>query len=202
MHLVAYIVLSMAFGIANMLLFHRCAEAFSSAAAGSLTLRLRLSRGLVVTFLVALVQALLFLLGMFVGDLLRFELPADASAFSKTNALVFLGLAVFVMLRMLMPYLKREPKLPLFNLGSNAACAAMAFATGINLLLTGLGTGFVASLSSDLHKALWPMLIVMFLAGYWGLMLGRSKVSIRPKVWMIVASLLMLAVAFFATITA
>lgn len=192
MSIVSYIVVAMTFGIANMLLFHRCAK----------VVPIRLSRGLAITFLVAVVHALLFIGGMYLGDLLRFELPDYAGAFAKTNALIFLGLALFVMLRMLMPHLKRDPKLPLFDLSANVACVAMAFATGVNLLLVGLGAGFVASPASDLHKALWPLLIIMFLIGYYGLMLGRSKVVIRPKVWMIVASVLLLTVAVAAVVNA
>ncbi len=141
MLIAAYIVLAIAFGISNMVLFYRCAEITP----------IRLSRGLFITFLVSVVQTVLFLLGMFLGDILRFELPTDAEAFSKTNSLIFLGLDLFVMLRMLMPYLKRESQLPIFNLGSNSACVAMAFATAINLLLVGLGAGFVASVAMDIH---------------------------------------------------
>lgn len=192
MLIAAYIVLAIAFGISNMVLFYRCAEITP----------IRLSRGLFITFLVSVVQTVLFLLGMFLGDILRFELPTDAEAFSKTNSLIFLGLDLFVMLRMLMPYLKRESQLPIFNLGSNSACVAMAFATAINLLLVGLGAGFVASLAMDNHKALWPLIIILFLAGYWGLMLGRTKVNIRPRRWMIVASVLLLAVSIAAVVNA
>lgn len=192
MLIAAYIFLAIAFGISNMVLFYRCAEITP----------IRLSRGLFITFLVSVVQTVLFLLGMFLGDILRFELPTDAEAFSKTNSLIFLGLDLFVMLRMLMPYLKRESQLPIFNLGSNSACVAMAFATAINLLLVGLGAGFVASLAMDIHKALWPLIIILFLAGYWGLMLGRTKVNIRPRRWMIVASVLLLAVSIAAVVNA
>ena len=192
MLIAAYIVLAIAFGISNMVLFYRCAEITP----------IRLSRGLFITFLVSVVQTVLFLLGMFLGDILRFELPTDAEAFSKTNSLIFLGLDLFVMLRMLMPYLKRDSQLPIFNLVSNSACVAMAFATAINLLLVGLGAGFVASLAMDIHKALWPLIIILFLAGYWGLMLGRTKVNIRPRRWMIVASVLLLAVSIAAVVNA
>ena len=192
MFVIAYIVLALAFGVSNMILFHRCAEVTP----------IRLSRGLVVTLSVAMVQTALFLLGMFIGDILRFELPTDAGAFSKTNALIFMGFTVFVMIRMLSPHLKKEPKLPLFNLTSNAACAAMAFATAINLLLVGLGTGFVASISNDIYKALWPLIMITFLAGYWGLMLGRRKVAVRPRVWMIVASILLFTVSVAAAVNA
>lgn len=192
MIIAAYIVLALAFGISDMILFQRC---------GKIT-PIRLSRGMMVTLVVAVVQTMLFMLGMLLGDLLRFELPTDAQAFAKTNAMIFMGLAVFVVLRMLMPHLRREPKLPLFNLGNNAACVAMAFATGINYLLIGLGAGFVVSIECDFHKALWPMLVVLFLTGYFGLMLGRRNVALRTRRWMIVVAVLIMAVAIGALVNA
>lgn len=192
MHIAAYIVLALAFGISNMLLFRRCAEPTP----------IRLSRGLLITLVVAAVQLALFLLGIVLGDLLRFEIPDDPDAFTKANALIFLGLDIFVMLRMLLPYLRREPKLPLFDLGSNKACAAMAFASGINMLLVGLGAGFVAT-TADLHK-IWPiiMLVLLWFLGYWGVMLGRRKVALRPIRWMLIAAILLLGTAIAAMVNA
>ena len=192
MLIAAYIVIALSFGIINMLLFRRCAEVTP----------IRLSRGLALSLIIAIVQTILFLLGMLLGNLLRFEMPTDAEAFSKNNSLIFLGLDIIVTLRMLMPYLKREPRLPIFNLASNAVCAAMIFATAINPFLVGLGAGCIASPANDFHKALWPMLIIMFPLAYWGLMLGRRKVAIRPRRWMIVASFLLLAVAIAAVVKA
>ena len=192
MLIAAYIVLALAFGIADMLLFRRCA---------ALT-PIRLSRGLLLSIVTAIAQAALFLMGMLLGDLLRFELPDNAEAFSTTNALIFLGMNTLVILRLLLPYLRREPKLPLFDLGSNAACTALVLTSGINLLFVGLGAGFVASPAADLHKALWPMVVALPLFSYWGIMLGRRKVTLRPRRWMIIASVLLLGVAIAATVNA
>jgi len=192
MHLAAYIVIALAFGIADMLLFRRCAEVTP----------IRLSRGLLLALVVAAVQTALLLFGMALGDLLRFELPNNADAFRGTNALIFLGLDLFVLLRMLLPYLRREPRLPLFDLGSNAACAALAVTAGVNTLLVGLGAGFVASAAADLHKALWPMLLLCFPLGYWGVMLGRQKVAVRPVRWMVIAAIMLLGVGIAAVVNA
>ena len=192
MHLVAYIVIALAFAISNMLLFRRCAELTP----------IRLTRGLGLTLCVAAVQTALFLLGWVLGDLLRFELPDDASAFSTANAMIFLGLDIFVMLRMLLPYLRREPRLPLFDLGNNKATIAMSLTAAINPLLVGLGTGFVAS-TSDIYKV-WPiaMLVLLWLLGYWGVMLGRRKVAIRPVRWMVIAAIMLLGVGIATMVNA
>lgn len=192
MHLVAYIVIALAFAISNMLLFRRCAELTP----------IRLTRGLGLTLCVAAVQTALFLLGWVLGDLLRFELPDDASAFSTANAMIFLGLDIFVMLRMLLPYLRREPRLPLFDLGNNKATIAMSLTAAINPLLVGLGAGFVAS-TSDIYKV-WPiaMLVLLWLLGYCGVMLGRRKVAIRPVRWMVIAAIMLLGVGIAAMVNA
>lgn len=192
MLIAAYIVLGIAFGISGMLLFYRCSEAIP----------VRLSHGLMAALLVATVQTVLFLLGMTLGNLLRIELPDDPDAFRHANALVMLGLTIFVVLRQLLPFLRREPRLSLFNISAWKSVMAMAVATGINHFLVGLGAGFVASPATDLHKALWPLLILMFLLGYWGIMLGRQKVQLQPRRWMVVASILLLGVAIAAVVNA
>lgn len=192
MHIAAYIVIAIAFGISNMLLFRRCAELTP----------VRLSRGLWLTFFVALVQVALFVGGMAIGNLLRFELPDDADAFRQANAWIFMGLDIIVMLRMLKPYLRREPKLPLFDLGNNKVQIALALTAAVNPMLVGLGAGFVAS--SAEFKVILPivMLVLMWLFGYWGVMFGRRKVEMRPRRWMIIAAVLLVGVAVAAIVNA
>lgn len=192
MHIAAFIVLALAFGISNMLLMHRC---------GELT-PIRLSRGLLLTLAMAVVQAALFLLGVMLGGMLRFELPDDADAFSTANAMIFMGLDLFVVVRMLLPYLRREPRLPLFDLGDNGACAAMAFVSGINPMLVGLGAGFAASTAFARPVLCLTMALVMWIFAYWGLMLGRRKVAVRPRRWMVMAGVLLLAVGIAACVNA
>lgn len=185
MQIVFYIVMALSFGIADMLLLRRSVS----------TAPIPLSRGLVASALIAFIQAALFLIGMWIGDLLRFELPDNPEAFAKTNAFVFIGLDLCVMLRMLLPYLRKKATLPTFNLTSNPSLAALSLASGINLLLIGLGTGFVHSPITDFHRAFWPLLIVLTLASYWGIMLGRRDIALRPKRWMLLAAFLLLGLA-------
>ncbi|MBQ9418232.1 MAG: hypothetical protein IJU19_06590 [Bacteroidales bacterium] len=188
MTIVFYLVLALAFSIADMLLLHRCTQSAS----------IRLTRGLGVALLIASVQTSLFLLGQWTGNLLRFELPDNPNAFTTANTLVFIGLDLFVVLRMLSPYLRKKAVLPEFNLDSNQAVAALGFASGINLLLLGLGCGFIRLVYIDFHAALWPLLILTMLASYWGIMLGRRSITLRPKRWMLFASLLLAGLAVAA----
>lgn len=192
MHIAAYLVIALAFGISNMLLFRRCAELTP----------IRLTQGLWLSFFVGLTQATLFLGGMAIGNLLRFELPDNPDAFTNANALIFFGLTIFVMLHMLLPYLRREPKLPLFDLTNDKVRVALALTAAVNPLLVGLGVGFVASsaqFSLILPLVMW---VLLWFFGYWGIMLGRRKVTLRPRRWMIVSCVLLLGVAIAAIVNA
>ena len=193
MHLAAYIVMALAFAISNMILFRRCAELTP----------IRLSRGLLLTLVVAVTQTIaLYWIGLIIGNMLRFELADNPNAFNTANALVFLGLDLFVLLRMLIPYLRREPRLPLFDLTNSNAFWALSFTAAINPLLVGLGAGFVA-MQPDIH-IIWYIVIVLllWLFGYWGIMLGRQKVAVRPIRWMVIAAILLLGVGIAAIVNA
>lgn len=191
MSLVSFIVIALALGISNMLLFRRCGEATP----------VRLSIGLFYVLLVAAIHVILFYLGNMLGNLLSLHSATDPHMYDDVNAYIFLGITVAVIIKLLVPYLRKEPRLPLFDLGDIWSVLAMAVATGINVLLIGTGMGF-ASLDNNLNKILWPLLITNILLGYLGLMFGRQKVSMRPRRWMIVCCVLLLGVAIAAVVNA
>ena len=141
-------------------------------------------------FVTATIYVLLFILGITLGDLLRIEGADAPQLYARTNAYIFLGLAIFVALRMLLPHLKRKPQLPVFDLRNWSSVIAMSVASGINVLLIGLGLGFVMPIAGHVHWAIWPLFISSVLLGYTGIMFGRQKVTIRPLRWMIVACIL------------
>ena len=190
MSIATYIVLALAFGISAMLLLRRCAEATP----------VKLTKGLGITFLLSLTHVLLFLLGIALGDLLRIEGIDAPQLYARTNAYIFLGLALFVVIRLILPYLRREPKMAVFDLRKWGSVVAMSVASGINVLLVGLGLGFVMPLAGHIHWAIWPLLIGTLLLGYLGVMFGRQKVGMRPRRWMIVACILLLGCAIAAVV--
>lgn len=190
MSLVSYIVLATAFGITDMLLFRRCAEATP----------VRLSAGLAISFVVAAVHAFLLWLGVWVGNTFRFQLAADPMAFQSANCWIFFALALFVGIRTALPYLRREPRLPVFSLTGFGQVVLLAAATGINVFLVGVGAGFADSVL-HVHWCLWPMLAMCFLLGYLGVMFGRRKVAVRPRRWAFVAALMVLGVAVAALVS-
>lgn len=192
MHVATYIVLALAFGINAMLLMRRCAEATP----------VKLTKGIAIMLIVSAINSLLFLLGMSIGDLLRIEGSNAPEIYARTNAYIFLGMVVIVTLRMLLPYLRRKPQLAVFDLRNWGSIIAMAVANGINILLIGLGLGFVNALSNSIHWAVWPLFISILLLGYIGMMFGRQKVEMRPRRWMIVACILILGCAIAAVVNA
>ena len=185
MTIAAYIVVAIALSITDMLLFRRCAEHSP----------VRLTSGIIIAFSVALLQTLLYLAGMAMGDILRLESTSDANLYSQPNAYITLGLFIIVIIKLLVPYMRREPQLPLFNLNNTKAIIAMAIATGINMLIIGIGMGFASPMAGHFHISAWPLLGLTFLFGYFGIMLGRQKVTIRPIRWIIVACILLLGTA-------
>ena len=190
MSIATYIVLSIAFGVTAMLLMRRCAE----------TTPVKLTKGLAIMFVTATIYVLLFILGITLGDLLRIEGADAPQLYARTNAYIFLGLTIFVALRMLLPHLKRKPQLPVFDLRNWGSVLAMSVASGINVLLVGLGLGFVMPLAGHIHWAIWPLFISSVLLGYTGIMFGRQKVTIRPLRWMIVACILLLGCGIAAVV--
>ncbi len=190
MSIATYIVLSIAFGVTAMLLMRRCAE----------TTPVKLTKGLAIMFVTAIIYVLLFILGITLGDLLRIEGADAPQLYASTNAYIFLGLTIFVALRMLLPHLKRKPQLPVFDLRNWSSVIAMSVASGINVLLVGLGLGFVMPLAGHVHWAIWPLFISSVLLGYTGIMFGRQKVTIRPLRWMIVACILLLGCGIAAVV--
>ena len=191
MSIVSYIVIALALGIVNMLLFRRCGEATP----------VRLTAGLVIVLAVSVIHVILYYLGSRVGSLLSLHSPDDPFMYADVNAYIFLGLTLMVIIKMFAPYLRKEPRLPLFNLGDRRSVVAMAVATGINVLLVGIGTGF-AEQGHAVHKIVWPLLTASLLLGYLGLMFGRQKVQLRPRRWMVVACVLLLGTAIAACVNA
>lgn len=191
MSIVSYIVIALAMGIVNMLLFHRCGEATP----------VRLSTGLLIVLALSAIHVLMFFVGSVLGNLMSLHSPSDPYMYADINAYIFLGMSLVVIVKMLVPCLRREPRLPVFDLRSGWSVLAMAVATGINVLLVGIGTGFVEQ-SDAVHKIIWPLLITSVLLGYLGLMFGRQEVALRPRRWMILASVLLLVTAIAACVNA
>ncbi len=191
MSIISFIVIALAFGLVNMLLLYRC---------GKVT-PVRLSTGLISVIALSAIHVLFFYFGNLVGNMLSLRSPTDPHMYNDANAYIFLGITLAIIIKLLAPYLRKEPRLPLFDLGNFWSLMAMNVASGINVFLIGIGTGFVTT-TSNLHKIVWPLLIASILLGYLGLMFGRQKVHLRARRWMIIACVLLLGVAIAAVVNA
>lgn len=193
MSIVSYIVIALAMGIVNMLLFRRCGEATP----------VRLSAGLLIILAQSAIHAVIFYLGGLIGILLNMYSPSHPGMYADINAYIFLGMVLVVIIKLLVPYLRKEPRLPMFDLaiGTVWSFASMVVITGINVFLVGIGAGFV-EIENPAHKMLWPLFVMTFVFGYLGIMFGRQKVAMRPRRWMIAACVLLLGVAVAAVVNA
>ena len=191
MSIVSYIVIALAMGIVNMLLFRRCGEATP----------VRLSAGLLTIMGQSAIHAAMYYLGGLLGMQFCMRSADDPGMYADINAYIFMGLVLVVIIKMLFPYLRKEPRLPMFDLNNGMVFGAMVVITGINVFLVGLGSGFVED-ANPIHKMVWPMFGMSFVLGYLGLMFGRQKVQLRPRRWMVVACVLLLGTALASVFSA
>ena len=196
MSIVSFIVIAIAFGISFMLLMQRCADAAP----------VPLSSGLLISLTMAVVQVALFCVGILLGNMMRFELPEPVKEFKVTNVTSSMSLTFKV----------ARPSAAEITVDENSKTKPASFdlnagtlrvllftvAAGINGFLLGLGAGFVASLATHLHGALWPMLVAVFLLSYLGIMYGRQHVKLRPRRWMVVSALILIVTAIAAVVNA
>ena len=76
----------------------------------------------------------------------------------------------------------------------------LGIASGINVLLIGIGLGFLVVASEDGIKGPICLAIVVFLISYWAIMLGRQKKTIRERRWLLISVLLLLVSAIFRVV--
>lgn len=185
MSIVSFIVTAIAFGIICLVTYSRCAAAVQP----------RLSAGLLTVIAITIAQLAMYLLGIAIGNILRLEAVGDNELYNTQNAYIALGLIIIVVIKTIAPYLKRKPQLPIFDLTHFAPAASMAIVMGLDIFLVGIAIGFVSPLQNNILKSIIPFVISTFTLGFIGIMFGRQKVKIRPKRWILVASLMLVVCA-------
>ena len=186
-----YILIALAFGIETMLFMRRHTE----------KVPVRLTQGAVFASIVASVYVVMLLLGIRIGNILRFSDMTMASSYDTTNTLVFVGLAVVVVLKMLISLRRRKDHTPaIYNIERYSTMVALAFAMGINVLIFGLGLGFLPATDGDSWRVAIPMFAGVLLLAYWGIMLGRQNVEIREKRWIFISVILLLSVVVYRVV--
>lgn len=179
MSVIEYIILSFALAVPLEVTLRGCA----------LKNPIRLTRGLAVSLLLAFEHTALMAAGIYIGNLLRFDLP-------EYDNLVYFGLLLVVALRLFFAaFRKKDRELPPYDISRWGTVLLLGVATGVNTLFVGMGLGFRVYLSADFWKVSVPLLLMVFLLGYWGIMLGRRNKEIRQRRWQLVAVLFLLAFA-------
>lgn len=183
MSVIEYIILSIALTIPTLVVVRYSVH----------KLPIRLVRGLGVSFLLGAEQVILLLLGIVLGNILRFDL-------SEYDDLVYLGLLVFVALRMFLEAMglerkKKKGQRSIFNLSKWSTSLLLGVATGVNVLLAGLGLGFRVAIERDLWCAAISLFVIAFIFCYLGIMMGRQKKAMREKRWMLMGVIFLLAFA-------
>lgn len=192
MSVISYLVVALALGLVLMIQMHRSAA----------TAPARPSARLLTVTLVAAVHSALYLIGSAIGGWLQFRSDDGTMVYADRCAYVFLGLAAVVAVRALWPYLGRRTQPAVFRLDSAAQALLMAAATGMQLLLMGIGVGMADVAGHSIHLILWPLFVVETLFGLLGMAYGRQQVKLRPRRWMAVAALLLVGVAVAAVVNA
>lgn len=174
-----YIILAFALSIPSMVIVRDCA----------LKSPIRLIRGLIVSLILGAEHALLLLLGVYLGNLLRLDIP-------DYDNLIYLGLLVVVAIRMFFPAFRKKDRVRIsYNIASWSTVFFLGIATGINIFIVGLGIGFRVELLHEVCRAAIPMIVLGFLLSYFGLMLGRRKKEMRERRWQLLAVLFLLIFA-------
>ena len=160
----------------------------------------KLSKGLAESLSVAIINALLLVLGLFVGNLLRFT-PAgldDSSTrdlLTDTDNLVYLGLMILVALRLLFRSGKKSRQVQPYDISRFPTALLLGVAVGINTLIVGLALGFRMPLSENIWRAAIPLTVIMAVFALLGIMLGRQNKSLRAQRYTLIAVLFLLVFA-------
>lgn len=181
MSVLEYIVISLALSIP--LLVTVCEGARKSP--------IRLTRGLLASFVISLEHVICLLSGVALGNL--FSSPDNVDY----NSMVYMGVMVLVAVWMLFPLFRRKGKeAPVYDLSRWVAVVLLGVATGMKSLMVGLAIGYMQPLRTELWKVSVPLLVLMFLGSYFGLMLGRRKKVFHARRWQLIAVLFLLVFAF------
>lgn len=181
MSVLEYIVLSLALTIPTLVMVCDGARKES----------IRLTRGLGVSFVVAMEHVLFLLMGLLLGNFL------SASGTAEYNDMVYLGIMVLVAVWMLFPlFRRRSQEMPSYDLSRWVAVLLLGVASGMRGLMVGLALGFKWPFESELWKAAIPLFLLMSAGCYLGIMLGRRKKSFHARRWQLIAVLFLLVFAF------
>lgn len=192
MSVLEFIILSIALSFEALIMMHGCAKMTP----------IKLTKGLGESFSIALVNAILIALGLWMGGKLRFTpqvTDPDAVSTTKmwleTDNLIYLGMIIFVAFRMLFGSRKRHNMVRPYDIEQYDTVLLLGIAIGINTFIVGLALGFRITFIDNVWRATIPIVIIMTLFAFLGVMFGRQKKELRSRRYTLIAVLLLLAFA-------
>ena len=191
MSLIEFIILAIALSFEALVVMHGCA----------LKNKIPLTKGMAESVLVALVNAVLLIVGIWSGSKLKFtpsgidpETSSTGSLLADTDGLVYLGLLILVAVRLLFRSGRKSRQVQPYDISRYSTALLLGVALGINTLIVGLAVGF-RPVMSNLWAASVPLFVIMTLMAFLGVMLGRSGKEIRARRYTLFAVLFLLAFA-------
>lgn len=190
MSIIEFIILAIALSFEALIVMHGCAKQTP----------IKLTKGLAESSIIAIDNCLLCLVGIWIGNLLRFtpDNLSDSSTrdlLTDTDNLVYLGLLILVALRLLFRSGKKGRTVQPYDISKFSTSLLLGVAIGINTLIVGLALGFRITLGDNLWRALIPLFIIMTLFAFLGVMLGRQQRELRARRYTLFAVLFLLAFA-------
>lgn len=150
---------------------------------------IQLTRGLLNAFVIAGVESVLLLFGIWLASLWTFQL-------GDIDKYIFLGIMLLLVAKMLLEAFNKQRRDISYDISQMGTVLLLAVALGLDALIGGMGFGFVDDISSAWLKAALPLFLLVFSFAYLGIMLGRRKVELKQLRWSLFSVLFVLAVAF------
>lgn len=179
MNLFGYILFGFAMGLNAMLVMRNSAS----------RAMIPLTRGLLNALIIAFVDCVLLLFGIWLSSLWTFQL-------GDVDKYIFLGIILLLVGKMLIDAFSKQHNNAGYDIAKMGTTLLLAVALGLDSLIGGMGFGFLNDISSVWLKAALPLFVLVFLLAYLGVMFGRRQVVVRQRRWSLIAVLFVLAVAF------
>ncbi|MDY5969153.1 MAG: manganese efflux pump [Bacteroidales bacterium] len=174
MNFFSYILFGLSMGLIAMLTFRAC----------TLHTKIQLSRGLAYSFLLASVQTLFLLFGIWFGSLWRFST-------GNLDSYVFVGIMLLLAAKLSLNLFDKKNGTA-YDISRFSTLFLLSIALGINDLIGGMGIGFLAYVQQAWLIASLPLFLLVFLLSYLGIMLGRRNIEIKQRRWTLFAVLFVL----------
>ena len=190
MSIIEFIILAIALSLETLIVMHGCASKTN----------IRLTQGLAESAIIAIENVILLLVGMWLGNLLRFTPDSLGQSSTRdlltdSDNLVCLALMIFVALRLMFRTGSKKHKTPNYDISRFGTAVLLGIAVGINSLLVGLGLGFRIDAGDNIWRAAVPLFVIMTLFALLGVMLGRQQKELRSRRYALIAALFILAFA-------